>query len=448
VSGAKPAGERSAAAGSWNANPMLSYCKRRWLEIEDWLRYHPRIRHSICRYELWRSRAQRVQSIVQLCAAARLADDDELERRIQERIVERVRHLDPTRLDWAELVPDFHDPRIYKAAILKPWLGPNEKGVIFISFEGQWVRLLNQNKPREFADRYTVVIAPSSSPHNFVNYVFPPAYPTPIFTLISNPHDLDVLPRVSSRLMVVPLYASHWVNPDLYQPLPKTERPYDLIMVASWGKVKRHQALFSALRTMPNDVRVVLVGQDQDGRSADTIRTLARCYGVEHRFTILSNQPYREVTKLFCQARSSVVLSKREGSCVVVAESLFADTPVGLLRGAVIGSGVFLNEQTGRFLDENELARALTDFVRNADRYQPRAWAEQNISCWRSTQILNELLKQHALERGQAWTQDLAPLQWSPDPLVARPEDRQRLAPERMEIAQRFGLEIGPPPLQ
>lgn len=427
---------------------MLSYCKRRWLEINDWLRYHPRIRHSICRYKLWRSRAQNVQSIVQLCGAARLADDDEFERQIQERIVERVRQLDPSRLDWTEVVPDFHDPRIYKAAILKPWLGPNEKGVVFISFEGQWVKLLSQKNPDEFAARYTVVIAPSSSPHNFVNYVFPQAYPAPIFTLISNPHDLEVLPRVSSRLIVVPLYASHWVNPDLYQPLPKTDRPYDLVMVASWGKVKRHHAFFAALRMLPKDLRVLLVGQDQEGRGADTIRTLARWYGVEDRFTILSNQPYHEVTKLFCRARSSAVLSKREGSCVVVAESLFADTPVALLHGAIIGSGVFLNDQTGRFLDENNLARALADFVRDADRYQPRAWAEHNISCWRSTQILNDLLKQHALERGQAWTQDLAPLQWSPDPLLARAEDRRRLAPERVKIAQRFGLEIGPPPLQ
>jgi glycosyltransferase involved in cell wall biosynthesis len=427
---------------------MVSYCKRRWLEIEDWLRYHPRVRRSICRYKLWRTHSSDASSVVQLCAAARLADDDETERQIQERIVERVRLLDMSQLDWSDFAPDFRDPRIYKAAILKPYLGPNERGVVFISFEGQWVRLLWQKDVREFADRYTVVIAPSSSPHNFINYVFPHAYPEPIFTLISNPHDLDVLPRVSNRLTVVPLYASHWMNPELYQPMPRAERPYDLIMVASWGKVKRHQALFSALRTMSKDLRVLLVGQDQEGRSADTIRELARWYGVADRLTILSNQPHREVTKLFCQARASAVLSKREGSCVVVAEALFADTPVALLRGAVIGSRVFLNEQTGRFLDERNLARDLTDFVQNADRYQPRAWAEQNISCWRSTQILNDALKRHALERGQAWTQDIAPLQWSPDPLLARTVDRQRFAAERSEIVQRFGLEIGPPPLQ
>jgi glycosyltransferase involved in cell wall biosynthesis len=219
-------------------------------------------------------------------------------------------------------------------------------------------------------------------------------------------------------------------------------------MVASWGKVKRHQALFSALRTMPRELRILLVGQDQEGRTAETIRALARWYGVQDRFTILSNQPYREVTKLFCQARASVVLSKREGSCVVVAESMFADTPVAILRGAELGSRVYINDETGRFLDEQSLARDLTAFVQNADRYQPRAWAERNISCYRSTQILSDALKQHALANGQSWTLDLAPLQWAPDPDLGRVEDRIRLAAERELIRARFGLEIGPAPLQ
>ena len=219
-------------------------------------------------------------------------------------------------------------------------------------------------------------------------------------------------------------------------------------MVASWGKVKRHQVLFSTLRSMTKNLRVLLVGQDQEGRNADTIRDLARWYGVADRFSILSNQPYREVTKLFCQARASVVLSRLEGSCVVVAESLFADAPVALLHGAEIGSRVFINEQTGRFLDGNNLARDLTDFVQNADRYQPRAWAEQNISCFRSSQILNDLLKQKALERGETWTVDIAPMQWSPDPRLVYEADQQRLAVERAEILARFGWEISPPPLQ
>ena len=426
---------------------MLLYCKRRRLEIEDWLRYHPRVRRSLCRWLLYRTGSDNESALAKLCAAARLADDHALERQIQERIVALANSLDAKHVDWTKVVPGFRDPRIHKAAILKPCLGPNEKGAVFISFEGLWAKLLHQRNVRDFAERYSVIVAPSSSPHNFINYVFPRAYPDPIFTLISNAHDREVLPRVSDRLIVVPLYASHWVNPDLYQPLPRAERPYDLIMVASWGKVKRHHVLFSALRSMAKDLRVLLVGQDQEGRSAETIRELARWYGVADRLTILSNQPYREVTKLFCQARASVVLSKREGSCVVVAESLFADAPVGLLQAAVLGSRVFINEQTGRFLDENHLARDLTELVQNADRYQPRAWAEQHISCFHSTQILNDVLKQHALQQGQAWTHDIALMHWAPDPKLIRVEDKQRLAAEREDIRQRFGLEIGLPPL-
>jgi glycosyltransferase involved in cell wall biosynthesis len=434
---------------------MFALIKRWRLEAEDWLRYSPRVRSAICRYKLWRTReldsgdAQaQARTVVQLCAAARLADGEDRERRIQASIADVLDGLDPARIEWKEFCPDFDDPRVHKAAILKRCVGPREKGVLFISFEGQWIKLLRPANYRELAERYTIVIAPSSSPHNLINYVFPRAYPDPVFTLISNPHDQEVLPWVSDRLIVVPLYASHWVNPGLYQPLPKHERPFDLIMVASWGKVKRHQALFAALRSLPRNLRVLLVGQEQEGRSADTICELARWYGVHDRFTILTNQTYEAVTKLFCQARSSVVLSKREGSCVVVAESMFADTPVAILRGAELGSRVFINDQTGRFLDGRRLPRDLADFIANADRCQPRAWAEANISCFLSTQRLNDVLKQAALATSQEWTEDIAAMQWSPDPRLVRPEDRSRLARERADILARFGLEMGPAPVQ
>src|SRR5947208_692499 len=109
---------------------MFSFCKRWRVELEDWLRYHPRVRRLISRYKLWRTPrpdsndAQAVaRAIVQLCAAARLAEDVEQERHIQGRIVEMVRRLDGSRLDWTEFVPDFHDSRMYKAAILKPYVG-------------------------------------------------------------------------------------------------------------------------------------------------------------------------------------------------------------------------------------------------------------------------------------------------------------------------------------
>lgn len=427
---------------------MFSYLKRRRLEIEDWLRYQPTVRRLIGRWNLWRTRGQDVRAVASLCAAARLAGDDVLERHIQERITRLITQLDVSRIDWAEFVPDFHDRSIDKAAILKPNLGPREKGVIYIAFENQWIKLLTASNLREFAERYTLVIAPSSSPHNLINYVFAHVYPDPIFTQISNAQDAEVLPGVSPRFVVLPLQAAHWINPSLYQPLPQPERSIDLLMVASWGKVKRHQALFAALRSMPRELRVTLVGQDQEGRTAETTLELARWYGVADRVTILSNQPHAEVRRLLCQARATTVLSKREGSCVAVAESMFADAPVALLADAVIGARAFINDQTGRFLDERRLAHDLTEFVQNTDRYRPREWAERNISCLQSTRTLNDIVKRHALERGETWTEDIAALEWAPTPELVHAEDRRRLAPERADIARRFGLEIGSPLLE
>ncbi len=430
---------------------MLMQLRRCALETEDWLRHHPLVRRLFSQYQRWCVRelpndpqvlARRIR---QRCTAARLAIDEALEARIQDDIALLVRRLAGRGLDWSEFFPDFHERNLAKAAILKPYLGAREKGVVFIAFENQWVRLLGLPDLRAFAERYTLVLAPSSSPHNLVNYVFPAQFPEPVFTLISNPRDRVVLPRVSPRLIVVPLYASSWVNPALFAPAPRDRRVYDLIMVASFGKVKRHQALFAALRKMPRDLRLLLIGQDQDGRTETTIQDVARWYGVADRFELWSNRDYGEVVQAFCQARASVVLSRREGSCVAVAESLFADAPAAVLEGAELGSRVFINEQTGRFLPGNNLARELMTFLAEADRYQPRAWAERTITCQQSTQFLNELLKRHALAAGQDWTQDIALVQRTPDPQLARPEDRRRLAAERDEIRARFGLELGPP---
>jgi len=431
---------------------MLTQLRRRALETEDWLRYHPLVRDLYSQYELWRGRAidsetpqALARAIQRRCAAARLATDPAAEARIQAEIRRRVRALVGRPLDWAEHIADFHDPHVPRAALLKPYVGPREKGVVYIAFESQWVKLLSIADLRGFADRYTLVVGPSGSPHNLISYAFPALYPADaIFTLISHPRDPEVFRGISDKLIVVPLYASSWVNPSLFTPVPRAERPYDLIMVACFGKFKRHQALFAALRDMPRDLKLLLIGQDQDGRTAETIREIARWYGVADRFDVRSNQGYHAVAQAFCQARASVILSRREGSCVAVAESLFADTPAALLRGAAVGSQVFVNEQTGRLLAEDDLARELTAFVAESGRYRPRAWAEEHISCFRSSQVLNDALRRHALASGQEWTRDIVTLQRTPNPEPARPEDRQALAPEYALIRDHFGLQFGP----
>src|SRR5205085_2154042 len=148
---------------------------------------------------------------------------------------------------------------------------------------------------------------------SLVSYLFPRSYPDTVFSLIANSRDVEVLPRISTNYRIVPLYASSWVDPEEFRPLPFPERDLDIIMVANFSRFKRHFALFKALRKMPADLRVVLIGQDQDDRGAEAIYHEAKSYNVHKRNTIKANVPRREVVESLCRSRVSLILSRREG---------------------------------------------------------------------------------------------------------------------------------------
>ncbi len=123
------------------------------------------------------------------------------------RIHAQVARLDPTGIDWTEFVPAAANPVLGTCALLKPYVSEREKGILYLSFEREWVKLLIHCNPVELARYYVPVLAPSSDPHNLVNYLFPAIFPGPIFTQISHAEEVDILPEVSPRFAVVPLYA-------------------------------------------------------------------------------------------------------------------------------------------------------------------------------------------------------------------------------------------------
>jgi glycosyltransferase involved in cell wall biosynthesis len=420
------------------------------IEVEDWLRWVPLVRLGLSHALVLDSRRHRrddpaavAVSVSRLCAAARLAPHLALRRAIERRISDCLPRLDLHRLDLARLVPGSADRHLRKAALLKRHVDAKEKGVLFVSVESEWTKLLTGCDLAAFAERYDLVVAPSwSPPHSLPLYLMAVAHPSSIFSTISNAEDMDTLPSISPKFVPVPLYASSWVNPEWF-PATSTTRDIDILMVANFAKFKRHHVLFAALRTLPRSLRVLLIGQAEGDRTASSIRAEAEAYGVVERFELIVNAPHPLVLESLRRARISLVLSRREGSCVVVAESLFAGTPVGLLENAHVGSRAFINEHTGRLLSHRDLGSQLLHFLAHAAHYAPRAWAERHISCWQSSRVLNELLKHHALDHGQAWTEDLAPLHWRPDPQPANSEDRARLQPAYDDLRTRFGIEVG-----
>ena len=428
--------------------------KRFKIQAEDMLRYNPAVRNLLASAVLLKAPAAQAASTIEaariihkLCQAARLTATDSMMLKAEASIARQLPAINPEQVPWAEFLPDFGLDRVYKAIVLKRYVSEREKGVVFVSFDNQMARLAKARDLRQFAEHYTLVLSPQwSPPHTIASYLFPRLYPDPIFCLISNPRDLEIFPRISDKYRMVPLYASNWVDPREFTPVPIAEKNIDIFMLANFAKYKRHHALFAALRELPRDYRVLLVGQRERGRDRDTLLGEAAAFGVRDRFEIRENVTDEELHHSFVRAKTSLILSRREGSCVAVVESMFANTPVGLYEDAEVGSRVFIHSQTGRLLRHDHLAAQLKDFVESSARYEPRTWVMENgVGCVASSGTLNEALRKHALASGGKWTEDIADLRWRPNPQYFDQRDAERLRSCYEEIESRCGVCIAEP---
>ena len=331
------------------------------------------------------------------CGAARLAATDDAVAAIQPHPRRTHRFARSARIDWSPLVAYLENPRIGRGVLLKPWVSPRKKGVLFVSFEKEWFEL----RPiaiEGFCRAFDLVLSPSSSPHNFMNYVFAAAYPGPLFTLISNAQDQVALPRVAANFVVVPLYASQWVNPAIHPEAADRARHrphYDRQL--RQGETPPC-SVYGAASYRPQRA-VLLVGQDQDDRTAATIEAEARYYGVGGRFTVQTTSPMPAWRRRWavpasvwcCRARGFL----RGGYRVAVR---------GYARGFAGERGDWfagVHPAGDRPFSERSGSRwAVVGFPLADADYTPRRWATQHLGCRQSTQTLNGLLRQHALDFG------------------------------------------------
>ena len=355
------------------------------------------------------------------------------------------------RIGWARYRKQIASETLTKSLILKAPGADSEKGVLYVSFEYNWLRLLQHFDLRRLLDEYFLVGASSWSPPDFpAHWALAHAGPDPVFMQISNPSDMELYARFNHNIRPIPIMASDWINPDFYEPKPHGQREIDILMVAGWSHVKRHWLLFRALRRMPRHLRVVLIGQDADGRTADDVFREAKAFGVSDRIQMIQDASIDEVTKHQCNSKTSIILSAREGSCVVVAESLFADAPVAMMQNAQVGSRSYINAQTGVLLSAHTMHTQLSEMMGRSALFSARTWALANITSARTTEKLNDLLRDYSRERGLPWTCDIVPMCWRPDPIYARAADNERLQSAYATLQERHGVvvaghEVEPP---
>lgn len=346
-------------------------------------------------------------------------------------------------IGWKRFDRDLVSKALDKSIILKPPTDDGEKGVLYVSFEQNWLRLIKHYDLPKLLQRYFLVVASSWSPPDFpAHWALACIGPDPVFLQISNLSDVQLHQRFHHSIQPLPIMASDWINPEFYNPRPQRLREIDILMVAGWSHLKRHWLLFRALRRMRRDLRVVLIGQESEGRTADDVWREAKAFGVADRIEMVRDATIQVVTEHQCNSRISVALSAREGSCVVVTESFFADTPVAMMDNAHIGSRAYINRQTGVALRRETMPAQLSELIEQRESYSPRAWAMANITCFHSTKTLNSILRTYSCERGIPWNRGIVPFCWRPDPAYVRNADTTDLARTYQDMYERYGVVI------
>jgi glycosyltransferase involved in cell wall biosynthesis len=417
--------------------------------LRDWVKYDPCCAGLASRALAAAARFARrpERALALLVVAARACPDAARRQALEAELRRRAAALDPAALDWGQVCAAPTDrPDVPKAIILKPPVSAAEKGVLYVTFEDQWLRLLRGDRARAIAEQYDLVLGPTwSPPHDLPLLVAARLWPGPLYTLLSNFDDAAAMRRLADNLVPIPLLASSWVNPDAYREYLGAAKEYDVVMVANFAPYKRHWLFFQMLRGLPRRYRVLLLGVPVGPWTERALRDEARAFGVHDRFELRTRLSDAAVAEALCRSRTSLIFSGQEGSCIAVAESLFADTPAGLFHDARVGSKAFINPSTGRLLTRHGLAAQVQDFIETSASYRPRQWALANISCRQSHAVLNRHLRDDAGRRGLPWTRDLVPFYQNALLRYLGADDERAAAPWYDDFARDFGVRLGAP---
>ncbi|MCB1224373.1 MAG: glycosyltransferase [Verrucomicrobiales bacterium] len=331
------------------------------------------------------------------------------------------------------------DSHISRSIVLKRPGAEGERGVLLITFEYNWLRLmmgLDDSAWTHFDQHYDLILSASWSPTDYAALaMIVCSTPRKVYVQTCNYDEIARIEAFHPRLRCLPTLPCDWINPANFTPLSSDQRDIDFLMVSNWGEFKRHWELFRALARMPSNLKIVLIGQPEPGRSQEYIAKLASEYGVPQKLQFVESVPIQTVASFQCRAKVSVIMSLREGCCVAAVESLFAGCALAMREDAHVGPLAYVNAKTGRRLRPRFVAQDLMALHAQASEMDPSGWARKNISMTESWKRVNAFLKRETQEDQRPWTEDICMPEWHPHPTFANAEESDIMKPayERLQ---------------
>jgi hypothetical protein len=323
------------------------------------------------------------------------------------------------------------DLRIYfgnRLMVLKAPGADNEKGVLFVMVSTVFRLLCLSMDLGRLLDDYTLVFEPSWSGYCHSELLEFTRWSEDIFVLSAEENDFDFLKRLGSNLVPINLGPCDWVDPCVAEPYLANPKEFDIVMNSNWGPWKRHYVLFRMLRDAKHDFkRVALIGSDWGIKNRTSIERLANHYGIAKQIAIFDSIPYEQVMDITCRSKVSILLSLKEGSNRAIAESIFCNVPVVVLSNHIGGIRKNIVPETGLFAEERDLKSIILRLFES--KINPREWGLKHISCLKSTEKLNLMLRNYAIRQGRPWTQDIVVRSNSPESRYFYGKDAERLSP-------------------
>lgn len=278
--------------------------------------------------------------------------------------------------------------------VLKEWQ-PGEKGVIVLKYARTFHAVAAIFEMRRLMERYTFVLEPCWTGYCDPALLLFLSAHGPVIVQCFTEQDHEFVSRLGAPLVPVRLGPADWVDASVFDIDTSRPRSTDLVMVANWGRHKRHAKLFEALsRIKDRDIRVLLVGFAWAGRTAaDVKREAARWASPNIDIEFAENLSHAELAARLTDCKVFVFLTRKEGDNKALVEALFCGVPAIVYRETVGGASSRINDSTGILSSDEELTDKVVYMLDHYREFKPRQWALENTGSGVATRVLDDAIR-------------------------------------------------------